>query len=81
MTMTCTQRSCTHDTTPQTRPLVRPRVVGMAISKTGIGTPHHNLKLEELGEESRELVIDLWRIFWHYEPTWMLAQPLGRYVV
>ena len=48
----------------------------MTVSEAGIGTPHHNLKLEELGEKSRELVIDLWGIFRHYEPPWILAQPL-----
>jgi hypothetical protein len=31
----------------------------MAIGQASIGTPHHDLKLEELGEEPRELVIDL----------------------
>ena len=54
-----------YNATTQAGPRIRTRVVCVTISKPGVGGPHNLLKLPELGEEARKLVVDLRRVRGH----------------
>lgn len=52
----------THDTTTEPGPGLGTRVIGVAVSETCVGTPHDTLEFQELREERRLLVVDLFRV-------------------
>ena len=54
--------SITHNTASQPGPLVRPGIVHVTVSKAGVGDPHDLLEFPELGQETREPIVDLWGI-------------------
>jgi len=58
--------SITYDTASQPGPLVRPGIVHVAVSKPGIGDPHDLLELPELGQETRQPIVDLRSIGGNY---------------
>jgi len=51
--------STTHNTASQPGPLVRSRIVHVAVSEAGVGDPHDLLEFPELGQETRKPIVDL----------------------
>lgn len=55
-----------YDSTTETRPGVGSGIESVTICETSVRSPHDLLQLEEFAEESRELIVDLWRIRVYY---------------
>ena len=64
--MIAQQEYATHNSTAKKRPALRPRVEGVSVGKTGIRSPHDLLKLQELGQETRKLVVCALGLGAHY---------------
>jgi hypothetical protein len=62
-----------YNTPPEDRPRRRPRIIGVPIRQSGIGSPHDSLQFPELGKEAWSFVVDFWCVERYYKSasTWL----------